>query len=361
MRKSTRIALAAAVAGTMSAVGITAASASVAHPQALRPAARLDAAGQFAPYVDMSNSGVGKLDGAITGHGVKTYTAAFTIGSGCNNVWGDTLPVGSDPNVDPVIAKAKSEGASVIISSGGAGGAPLAFTCTDQGEIDEGYQKEITAYGTHSLDFDIEGASVADTAGVARQMTAIKDLKAKNSGLTASVTLPVLPNGLTGDGVNVLKAAKAAGVKLDNVNVMTMDYGQGTGADMGAAAISAGKATLAQMKSVDSSYTYANLGITPMIGVNDDGSTFSLANAASVASWAASNGVGRMSYWSVSRDQACTAAAKKASGASRTPAPSAVSAKAGPEAARGAKPASSPVCSGVSQSPYAFTDALGKG
>ncbi|MFF2807022.1 chitinase [Streptomyces sp. NPDC058000] len=329
----------------MSALGITAASAGTTHPQAIRPAAHLDAA-QFAPYVDMSNSAEGRLDTAITSHGVKTYTAAFTIGSGCNNIWGDTLPVGNDPNTDPEIAKAKAEGASVIISSGGASGEPLAFTCTDQGQIDAGYQKEITAYGANSLDFDIEGAAVADTAGVARQMTAIKDLKANNSGLTASVTLPVLPTGLTADGVNVLKAAKAAGVKLDNVNIMTMDYGQGTGTDMGAAAISAGKATLAQMQSVDSGYTYANLGITPMVGVNDDGSTFSLADAASVASWAAGNGVGRMSFWSVSRDQACTSAAK-------------ASAKGGMDTARTMKPvAASPVCSGVSQSPFAFTDAL---
>ncbi|MFE4017479.1 chitinase [Streptomyces sp. NPDC059101] len=347
MRMSTRIALVAAAVGALSATGITAAGAGTTHPGAIRPAARFDAA-QFAPYVDMSNSAEGRLDTAITGHGVKTYIAAFTIGAGCNNIWGDTLPVGNDPYTDPEIAKAKAEGAGVIISSGGAGGEPLAFTCTDQSQIDAGYQKEITAYGTDSLDFDIEGAAVADTAGVARQMTAIKDLKANNSGLTASVTLPVLPTGLTADGVNVLKAAKAAGVKLDNVNIMAMDYGQGTGTDMGAAAISAGKATLAQMQSVDSGYTYANLGITPMIGVNDDGSTFSLADAASVASWAAGNGVGRMSFWSVSRDQACTAAAK-------------APARGGMDAAQTMEPASSPVCSGVSQSPYAFTDALGRG
>ncbi|MEU3712033.1 chitinase [Streptomyces catenulae] len=346
MRKPIRTALATAAAGALSVVGITAAAASPAHPQTVGPAAQLNAAGEFAPYVDMSNSGEGLLDTAITDHGVKTYTAAFTIGAGCDNIWGDTLPVGNDPYTDPEIAKAKSEGADVIISSGGASGQPLAFTCTDQSKIDAGYQKEITAYGTTSLDFDIEGAAVADAAGVARQMTAIKDLKAKNPGLTASVTLPVLPDGLTADGVNVLKAAKTAGVTLDNVNIMTMDYGQGTGTDMGAAAISAGKATLAQMQSVDSGYTYANLGITPMIGVNDDGSVFSLADAASVVSWAKSNGVGRMSYWSVSRDQSCSAAratAKGGTGSVPTP--------------RGA----SPVCSGVPQSPFAFTDALGKG
>ncbi|MEK2476749.1 chitinase [Streptomyces noursei] len=349
MRKSPRIALAAAAAGALSTLGITAASADTTHLQAIRPTAHLDA-GQFAPFVDMSNSAESQLDAAITSHGVKTYTAAFTIGAGCNNIWGDTLPVGNDPNVDPEIAKAKAEGANVIISSGGASGEPLAFTCTDQSQIDAGYQKELTAYGTDSLDFDIEGAAVADTAGVARQMTAIRDLKASNSGLTASVTLPVMPTGLTADGVNVLKAAKAAGVKLDNVNIMTMDYGQGTGTDMGAAAISAGKATLAQMQSVDSGYTYANLGITPMIGVNDDGSTFSLADAASVASWAASNGVGRMSYWSVSRDQACGAAAKAQT-----------LADGGMDPARIMRPASSPVCSGVAQSPFAFTDALSNG
>ena len=47
---------------------------------------------------------------------------------------------------------------------------------------------------------------------------------------------------------------------------------------------------LAQMKSVDSGYTMANVGITPMIGVNDDGSVFTTANATSVESFAAGNG-----------------------------------------------------------------------
>ncbi|MGW1838526.1 chitinase [Streptomyces sp. NPDC002067] len=340
MRKSIRTALV-----TAAAVALSAAGAGVADAGSAPRPARSGAAGQFAPYVDMSNSAANLLHTAITGHGVKTYTAAFTIGAGCDNIWGDTLPVGNDPYTDPEIAKAKAEGADVIISSGGAAGEPLAFTCTDQSKIDAGYQKEITAYGTTSLDFDIEGAAVADTAGVARQMTSIKNLKAANPGLTASVTLPVLPTGLTADGVNVLKAAKAAGVKLDNVNIMTMDYGQGTGTDMGAAAISAGKATLAQMRSVDPGYTYADLGLTPMIGVNDDGSTFTLADAASVASWAKSNGVGRMSYWSVSRDQACDSAAKAA-------------ARHGGDAARAGTVAASPVCSGVAQSPFAFTDTL---
>ena len=111
------------------------------------------------------------------------------------------------------------------------------------------------------------------------------------------------------------------GVTIPIVNVMAMDYYQGD-IEMGNAAISAAENTLSQMKAVNGSYTYANVGITPMIGVNDDGSTFTLADASSVASWASSNGIGRLAFWSVDRDQACPggnggAASPTCSGVSR--------------------------------------------
>ncbi|EST20059.1 carbohydrate binding domain-containing protein [Streptomyces roseochromogenus] len=282
-----------------------------------------------APYVDMSNSQEGMLDTAVTGHHLKAYTAAFVLGEGCNQIWGDTLPIGNDSYTDPEIAKAKSEGASVIISSGGASGEPLAWTCSTQSSIDAGYQAIINDYGVTQLDFDVEGAAVADTAAAARQMQAMKDLKASNPGLQFSMTLPVLTTGLTGDGVNILKAAKNAGIKIDVVNVMAMDYYAGTGTEMGQGAVDAARATLAQMQSVDSSYTYANLGITPMIGKNDDGSTFTLADAQTVESFAAQNGVGRLAFWSVNRDQPCSGSAN-----------------------------SLPTCSEISQNSLAFTDAF---
>jgi hypothetical protein len=139
----------------------------------------------------------------------------------------------------------------------------------------------------------------------------------------------VLTSGLTNDGVNILKAAKNAGIRIDVVNIMAMDYYAGTGTEMGQGALSAARATLAQMQSVDSGYTYANLGITPMIGKNDDGSTFTLADAQTVASFAAQNGVGRLAFWSVNRDQPCSGSANSLS-----------------------------TCSEISQSSLAFTDAF---
>ncbi|WP_037912025.1 carbohydrate binding domain-containing protein [Actinacidiphila yeochonensis] len=314
-------------AASVCAVALTTAGVTV----ALAPASSAAGSSVYsvAPYVDMSNGQEGLLDTAVTGHGLKAYTAAFVLGEGCTQIWGDTLPIGADSYTDPEIARAKSEGASVIISSGGAAGEPLAWTCSTQSTIDAGYQAIINDYGVTQLDFDVEGAAVADTAAAARQMQAMKDLKASNPNLRFSMTLPVLASGLTNDGVNILKAAKTAGVKIDVVNIMTMDYYSGTGTEMGQGSVAAAQATLAQMQSVDSSYTYANLGITPMIGKNDDGSTFTLADAQTVESFAAQHGVGRLAFWSVNRDQPCGGSANSLS-----------------------------TCTQISQNSLAFTDAF---
>ena len=286
--------------------------------------------GQVAPYVDMSNSQEGVLNTVISSDGLRSFTAAFTIGEGCSDIWGDTLPVGSDPTIGAEISSAKAAGASVIVSSGGSAGEPISFTCNNQSTIDAAYQAIINDYGTDDLDFDIEGAAIADTTGIDQTFQAMKDLKASNPGLVWSVTVPVLPSGLDNYGTALLQDAQNMGVTIPLVNVMAMDYYQGD-IEMGNAAISAAENTLSQMKAVNGSYTYANVGITPMIGVNDDGSTFTLADASSVASWASSNGIGRLAFWSVDRDQACPG---------------------------GNGGAASPTCSGVSQSTGQFTSAF---
>lgn len=286
--------------------------------------------GQVAPYVDMSNSQEGVLNTVISSDGLRSFTAAFTIGEGCSDIWGDTLPVGNDPTIGGEISSAKAAGASVIVSSGGSGGEPISFTCTNQGTIDAAYQAIINDYGTNQLDFDIEGAAIADTAGIDRTFQAMKDLKASNPSLAWSVTVPVLPSGLDSNGTNLLRDAQNMGVTIPVVNIMAMDYYQGS-IEMGNAAISATQNTLNQMRAVNGSYSYANVGITPMIGVNDDGSTFTLSDASSVASWASSNGIGRLAFWSVDRDQACPG---------------------------GNGGAASPTCSGVSESTGQFTGAF---
>ena len=328
------------LAAALLPVGIGLATVTNAAAQPAKVISNAAAAGTYAvaPYVDMGESTESMLNTALTSKGLKSYTAAFVIGVGCSEEWGDTEPIGGDPFIDPEIAKAKSEGASIVISSGGADGYSIAGTCTNQSTINSSLQKIITTYGAKALDFDIEGAAVADTAAATRLYNAMKTLKSSNSGLVFSITIPVTPTGMDNYGVGLIQAAHQAGVKIDVVNLMAMDYYAGTGQEMGTAAINAAKGALAQMKAIDSSYSYANVGLTPMIGVNDDGSTFTLSDASKVESFAASNSLGRLSFWSLTRDVSCGGSAAQAV----------------------ARPAASPTCSGVSQGQLAFTSAFAK-
>ena len=88
------VAVATAV-GLVAAGGLLAANASAsAGTGQVRPAASTGA--YLAPYVDMSNSQESVLNTVISSDGLRAYTAAFAIGEGCSDIWGDTLPIGSE-------------------------------------------------------------------------------------------------------------------------------------------------------------------------------------------------------------------------------------------------------------------------
>jgi chitinase len=286
-----------------------------------------------APYVDLTANSSSMLDTAITQGGLKTYTAAFVIGSGCTPIWGDSLDINSS-TVNPKIAQAQSEGAKAIISFGGAGGVELAQSCTSTASLAAAYQSVIAKYGVDHIDFDVEGAAIADTGSINRRFQAINTLESNNPGLNVSVTIPVLQNGPDGNGTAFLQAAKTNGTRIDLVNIMTMDYG-GAVADMGAAAISAAQGTVSIARGIWSGFGYGSLGITPMIGQNDQaGEIFTIANAQSLVSFANSTGVGRLAFWSIGRDQPCPG---------------------------GAGGGASPNCSSISQSALQFTSIFNGG
>ena len=261
---------------------------------------------QVAPYVDMSNNQETMLNSAATQAGLRSYTAAFVIGSGCTPIWGDSLPVTNDPTMDQEIAAARSDGATPIVSFGGAGGSELALTCTTVSSLQSAYQSVINHLGVNHLDFDIEGAPLDFTSNNDVRFKALNGLESANPGLVVSVTLPVLPTGLAADGVAFLNLAKQDGTRIDLINVMAMDYGASFGGDMGQEAIQAAQSTLNQARADWPSDGFGNIGVTPMIGQNDtSGEIFSEANAQTLVNWAASNGIGRLAFWSVDRDQPC--------------------------------------------------------
>jgi hypothetical protein len=150
--------------------------------------------------------------------------------------------------------------------------------------------------------------------------------------LKVAFCLPVAPQGLTADGLNVLKNAKSNGVRIDVVNVMTMDYGDGIApapeGKMGSYAIDAANNTHTQLLNLGID---THIGITPMIGQNDvPAERFYLSDAQQLTGWAADinrqSWVSLLAMWSVNRDNGgCPG-----------------------KAAQG-------VCSGISQDGFAFT------
>jgi len=258
----------------------------------------------FAPYIDMSLSD-NNLPTISSASGIKDFTMAFIVSDNGQAEWGGVGLVSTETTMLPLINALRAEGGNVIISFGGASGSELADTSgISLSSLEAQYQAVINKYGATALDFDIEGGAGSNTTGINLRNEALAALQSANPGLVVSYTLPVLPTGLVQDGLNVLSNAKSNGVNVSVVNVMAMDYGSSFTGDMGTYAIDAANATISQVQSIGLS---AKVGIIPMIGQNDTSvETFTLADAQALETYAQGNSsIGRMSFWSVARDQSC--------------------------------------------------------
>jgi len=254
----------------------------------------------FAPYVDVMLYPTFSLMNCYNATGQKYYTLAFiTAGGNGQPAWGGVTPMNQNFMLDQ-IQQLRAVGGDVIVSFGGANGTPIDVTITNVSALVAAYQSVINQYGLTWIDFDIEGAWVADAASISRRNQAARQLQINNPGLRITYCLPVLPIGLTAEGLNVVNGAKAAGVNIYGVNVMAMDYGSYYAPDgqggMGGYAISAAQNTRSQ--------TGLNIGVTPMIGQNDvAGEVFSLANAQQLMTWAAGTSyINMLAMWSATRD-----------------------------------------------------------
>jgi Cellulose binding domain len=301
----------------------------------------------FAPYVDTSLYPPFSLTTTAQQTRVRQFNLAFVVSGGsaasggndCIPEWGGVTAIGSDP-VAAQIGALRAMGGDVRISFGGEDGSELAQTCTSVSQLESAYQQVISAYDVNKIDFDIEGAAIEDTAANQRRDQALAALEAQDSGLQVSFTLPVLPTGLTADGVNLLTGAVAAGVQIAAVNVMAMDYGDANAPDpatmMGTYAIDAATAADAQVASalaISDAAAWPKIAVTPMIGQNDQSDeVFTLADAQQLEAFAAGKHLAWLSMWSAGRDQECPG---------------------------GADSNAQPACSGIVQSPDAFMTALG--
>ena len=108
---------------------------------------------------------------------------------------------------------------------------------------------------------------------------------------------------------------------------------------MGAYAVGSAQAVQKQLASIypidATAQLWAMVGVTPMIGQNDTSNeVFTLSDAGQLAQFAARAGIGRLSMWSVTRDQQCP---------------------------QGIIDYDSPTCSGILQASWAFSHLLATG
>ncbi|WP_051055082.1 MULTISPECIES: glycosyl hydrolase family 18 protein [Kitasatospora] len=286
--------LTAAVAAALPAAALAVVAAGPAHA----------AGGTFpahysAPYLEIDSSTAGDLAADLSASGDKFYTLAFlTPKSGCTPMW----ERGNDPvgAFKSQIGSLQSAGGNVIISFGGAAGGELAQTCTSVSSLTAAYANIVNTYGVTRLDFDIEGSVLDDTTANARRDQALAALQAQNPNVQIDFTLPVDPGGLPANAMNMLKDAKSKGVKVNLVNIMTMDFGNGQNALNDAESAANGTAPqLASLYGITTAQAFNRLGLTPIAGQNDDNEFFSQANAQTLETFAASKGVQELAFWEV--------------------------------------------------------------
>jgi chitinase len=267
---------------------------------AVTPAASSFPTHYAAPYLQIASSDAGDMAADMKASGNKFYTLAFLIPKGsCTAQWEDNNDsVGAFTSQ---INSLKSAGGNVIISFGGAAGGEPAEKCTSVSSLTAEYANVVKTYGVTRLDFDIEGSDLNNTTANSRRDQALAALQKANPAVQVDYTLPVAPNGLESNAQALLKDAKSKGVKVTVVNIMTMDFGDGQNALKDAE--SGANATHTQLGKIftgsSSSQLWNMMGLTPIAGQNDDNEFFSQGNAATLESFAKSNGVGELSFWEV--------------------------------------------------------------
>jgi chitinase len=264
-----------------------------------------------APYVETWNS-PSAIASAQSATGNKYFTLAFVIaGSGCTPTFNGDTSI-SDAGWTGAINSLRASGGDVIASFGGASGTELAQACTSVSSLQAAYKTVVDTLNLTRIDLDVEGAPLDDTAANDRRNQALANLQAQYaaSGKTLSVdyTLPVDPGGLEANSLSLLNNAKSHNLNVNLVNIMTMDYGPNE--NMGSAATGAATGLHTQLGQIWTSKSSAQLwameGNTPMIGVNDStNEVFSTANASTLESFAAANGIQELSFWALGRDKAC--------------------------------------------------------
>jgi hypothetical protein len=324
------VAAALAVAAGISTTTATAAP----HAQQPHSAGSLVSAPYFMPLDNQAQS----ISDITANSGTKDLVLAFVLapdGGGCTPTWDGNAaqPVSGDSAVAADVDAVRAAGGDVAVSFGGYNGTELAAACGDAGSLAAAYQAVISKYALKYIDFDIEGDDLGDTATENERFQAISTLEQDNPGLTVSLTLPATTVGLSDLDKDEINLAKTDGTRIDLYTMMDFDYGgNGSAADVEGVAEDF-HSQLVSLTGDDDATAYAHSGLILMNGHTDQPSElYTVDTFTGLESYAAQHHIGRLSYWALNRDRACTGTTGWVEG----------------------------YCSSVDQQPYDFTKILGQ-
>lgn len=280
----------------------------------------------FAPYVDVTLTPTSAFQDRDSNPARNVVLGFVVAGRAaderCTPSWGTYQSLdgaATAMDLDRRVAQLRGQGGDAVISFGGQANTELAVACDRPDDLEAAYRSVIDRYSADTVDFDVEGEAIGDVAANVRRANAVKaiqdDVRAKKGHLAVWLTLPVTPEGLNPDALAVVTTMLDADVDLAGVNVMSMDFGVPSAAsDMREAITSSVTSTRSQLSAVfgragarlNSASLWRKLGVTVMIGQNDvPAERVSVADARAVAGFAAEHGLGRVSMWSLNRDEQC--------------------------------------------------------
>ncbi|HTJ72883.1 MAG TPA: carbohydrate-binding protein [Actinospica sp.] len=282
----------------------------------------------FSPYKDVTinmNWNTYQMQSAVEGSAipvvgsgslVSTYvpklpalTVAFATGACGSENWGGVSGANWAAENVPQLNAANL---NYVISTGGAAGT---FTCGSTSGMDS----FIARYASSNLvgiDFDIEGGQSA--SDIQNLVNSAVGAQSTYPNLQFSFTLATLGasdgsyGGVNSLGNTVVNAVKGSGLNHYVINLMTMDYGSGASSSI--CVVSGSTCQMAQsaiqaVKNLEHTYgiSASKIAVTPMIGMNDATSeVFSIADVNTLSSYAVSNGLAGLHFWSLDRDTPCS-------------------------------------------------------
>ena len=239
---------------------------------------------------------------------LPAITLAFATGSCGSETWGG-VPAANWASEN--VAQLHAANLNYVVSTGGAAGT---FTCASTA----GMESFIARYASPNLvgiDFDIEGGQ--SQSDIQNLVASAVGAQAQYPNLQFSFTLATLGasdgsyGGVNSLGNEVVQAVRGSSLNHYVINLMTMDYGS---ASSSVCVVSGGSCQMAQsaiqaVKNLEHTYGIpaSKIAVTPMIGMNDATSEiFTVADVNTLSSYAVSNGLAGLHFWSLDRDTPCS-------------------------------------------------------